>query len=251
MIPNKYIPYSYSKQESFYTCPSKFKFEYIDKIKTFVSNSALEKGSYLHHKIEEFLETPVDKKPFTFTIATEEEQKEFDDIVSNIINSNYYIDIKNKLSLVDTYGIEEGFSFDLNWLPLPYKNKDVIIRGYIDLYMIKGSNAIVIDHKSGKYKDPKWQTYDQVMLYALWIMKKYPQVNTVKSTYSYIEHNTRNTKIFTRVEMEYIEKYFTDKLNTIENENNFPKKVTKLCLWCDYYKQSYCKLTEKELLKIL
>jgi len=248
-----YTPYSYSKQETYYSCPLKFKFTYIDKIKIPQSNIALEKGSYLHFKLEELFSNALGipfNEVFNFVLIKDEEINVVTSLALNICKSEYQQRLLNLAVNSDEVGIEAGFSFDDDWVPSGYVN-NCVIRGYIDLYMVKGISAIVCDFKSGKYKEPKYQTYDQVMLYALWIFKTYPQVQSVKGIYNYVETGQQNTKTYTRIEMGYIEHYFKDKLLTIEHTSEFSKKVTKLCLWCDFYKQDYCKLSDPELTKIL
>ena len=48
----KFAPYSYSKISTFVSCPKKFKFQYIDKIGTFLDTPALIKGRTIHYLIE-------------------------------------------------------------------------------------------------------------------------------------------------------------------------------------------------------
>lgn len=248
----KFSPYSYSKQESWNSCPQKFKFNYIDKIKIKTEHSAFEKGSYFHKVIEDELSSDLPwytESEFNFKLLNQLEQDTLKTQTKLFLSSTYYSNVKTAFDKSESY-VERGFSFNENWEAIEY-TKSSIFLGYIDCLMLMKDQAVVIDWKTGKYKEDKWQTYDQVMLYALWVFKMYPKIETVKGVYCYVEHDKRNQKIFTRQEMTFIETYFKNKLIKIENDETFNKNVTKLCNWCDYFKQGYCELTESELLRVI
>lgn len=251
----KYSPYSFSKQDTYFSCPRKFKYQYIDKIKGVSDNRALEKGSYIHEKLENFIMC-VDEPPFEtfiFKLLNKEEQKECEQIVKDVIETDFYKKIKQ---MGEKYKIlvEEGFSLvGKNWEPNIYSPKDVdevIYKGKIDLIILSGKKAICIDHKTGKYKELQYQSYEQVMLYCIYIFKKYPQIEEIKCFYSYVEHDKRNEKVITRDELQKMEKHFKDKLQKIENDSKFDKNVTKLCNWCNF-RHKFCDLTDAELMKII
>ena len=82
-------------------------------------------------------------------------------------------------------------------------------------------------------------------------MKMYPEVQRVKCIYSYVEHDFRNSKVFTRDDIDTIQKIFSDKIEKIEYSIIFRKNITKLCGWCDFLKQGHCTLEDNELLKII
>lgn len=248
----KFSPYSYSKQESWHSCPQKFKLNYIDKIKVQTEHSAFEKGSFFHKVIEDDLLSDVpwhEETEFNFKLLNKTEQDILKAETKIFLNSEYYKKIKEAFNKSET-GVELGFAFDEEWNAIEY-TKESLLLGYIDCVMIHKNTAVVIDWKTGKYKEPKWQTYDQVMLYALWIFKMYPEVESVKGIYCYVEHDKQNSKVYTRQEMKIIETTFKNKLSKIENDDKFNKNVSKLCAWCDYFKQGYCELSESEILKYI
>lgn len=250
----KFTPYSFSKQDTFYSCQNKFHLKYIQKIRGKSVNPALEKGSFIHLAIEEDIKKPEPWLPeFTFELMDEKAQDEVMVLAKKILSSDYQNNLRNISSKADYVGIEEGFGFDFNWDANGYDKtyKLNIIQGFIDLCMVKGKTGVVIDHKTGKYKDPKWQSYEQVMLYALWMFKKFPELENVKCVYNYVESDQRNTKTYTRTEMGFLEKKFKDKLQKIESTKKFEKNITKLCNWCDFLKSGHCQLTDKELLKVI
>jgi ATP-dependent exoDNAse (exonuclease V) beta subunit len=248
----KYAPYSYSKLDSYAFCPNKFKLNYISKVKVPSENIALEKGSYIHKLIEDFLNDSPLNSDFEFKLASKKQIKEFKKIADSVIASEYYTTLKKLCMASDVFEVERGFSLTHEFLPSDYEDENKLLHGFIDLYAVRGTCAMVLDHKTGKKKDR--QTFEQTMLYAMWIMKKYPQVQTVKCIYSYVEHDHRNVKVFTRDELQFFEKVFRPKIETsietIENDTKFEKNVTKLCNWCDF-KGTHCPLTDDEILRII
>lgn len=250
-----YTPYSYSKQESYYSCPNKFKLTYIDKIKGVSENKAFEKGSYVHLFLENKIQ-PTEKNTkelldYPFRLLDTSEQKELKELCTRIYVSEYFQKLYRIVSDCDIIGVEQGFSFDKDWNSLnEYKrDKTILISGYIDLMAIKGKTGFVLDYKTGKPKG-QYQTYEQAELYALFLLKHY-NLDKVKTIYYYVEHDLGATKEYTKLELPVLQNKFTDLLKTIENTTYFKKKVTKLCGWCDYYKSGDCTLTDEEILRVM
>lgn len=258
----KYSPYSYSKQGLFFDCKRKFKLSYIDKIPVSSENKALEKGNFIHL----LLEAEISKSEsvheeiqnYEFKLLNDEDITLCYNIVQTLKDTDYF---KNLLSIGESrksdIHCEKGFSFLEDWIAIDkYINKEdeeyleCIMRGFIDLLILGSSSAVVIDYKTGKAKDMRYQSWEQSELYALWVMSKYSNIKNVKVIYYYIEHDTVNSKIYTRDELTVLRTKFAKRLDKIENEIEFPKNVTKLCTWCDYYKQGICVLTDSEILSI-
>lgn len=94
--------------------------------------------------------------------------------------------------------------------------------------------------KSGKYKDPKWQEYDQLMFYAIYFFQRYSNINTIKISYVYIEHEDMENDII--LERQYLNRYIDELMqliNNAENDDVFVKNPGRLCEYCDF--RSHCK----------
>jgi len=92
----------------------------------------------------------------------------------------------------------------------------------------------LIDWKTGKYKDPKWQDYDQLMYYAVYFFKRYPTIDKIKISFVYIEHHLENDMT---LERKYLDRYINDlkdSINDIETDKEFEKNPSKLCEYCDF-----------------
>ena len=223
----RFSPYSFSRMSSYETCPKKFQFSYIDKIPVNRSTTALDKGSYIHHCLELH-----PAKPSQFYNIDKELLDEYDVIIKNFLNSEVGSIVLSELNI----GKEIDFGLTKDFKICSFDDADAILRGSVDRLNQVGNVLHVVDYKSGKAKDLKWQSYKQVMLYAIWIFRNpiFDSVNEVLGSYVYVEHNVVNEKRFYRTELlDYINEYVKT-IKTIENTEVFAKKETRLCDWCEY-----------------
>lgn len=234
----KFAPYSYSRLSTFESCPLKFKFTYIDKLSGTERNSVLDKGSYLHHCLELY-----PNKPYTFFDIPEEKLRIYDSIIEEFL----HCDLGKMIFFNDdsiTIGKELDFALDSTLMPCEFNSEKALLRGSIDRlnYNVKDNILEVYDYKSGKYREPRFQTFDQVMMYAIWIFRNplFRTVEKVRTSYVYIEHKMENVLV---MERQYIKHYLTNYINKIkgpESCSEFSKNETKLCDWCDFRKVGIC-----------
>lgn len=235
----RYSPYSHSRLSSFGACPQKFKLAYIDKIKIPNTNITLDKGSYIHHCLELF-----PNPPLSFYGLSEENIQSYNGIIKKFIESPLGNDIVNSPC---TIGKELDFGLDIKLNSCNFNNPEALLRGSIDrlnyIYDVNyGEMLHVIDYKSGKYKEFKWQSFDQVKLYVIWLFQNpaFKSVDKIKASYVYVEHNQSNDLI---MERKYLNNYiisYIQNIKKIETCETFNKNVTKLCDWCEYKEKGYC-----------
>lgn len=219
--------YSYSKLSVYEQCPFRYKLEYIDKIpQPDCDRTALIKGSKIHsilEKIEDFVYSP---------------KGEYHDIVKNFMNSELGKDILSKPSIR-----EHEIKLDENFLANDsLKRDETRFVGYIDrINLSKGSDAEVelIDYKTGKYKDPIYQDYAQLIYYGIYIFDKYKDIEKLKLRFVYVEHSLENTLMLERKTINIHLNKLKSKIQKIETDSVFKKCVTKLCDWCPY-KDNHC-----------
>jgi len=230
----KYSPYSFSKISSFQHCPMKFKLNYIDKIRIPTENIALEKGKFLHHIIENVI---MDFRPpeFKFELATEEQQRDFVIKLKDFMRSDCY----KEYYALEHKETERGFSIDFDGVNIKagdYNNHS-LIRGFIDFISKNGNKLLIVDWKSGKYKEDINQL--QVAIYALWGFLTF-DVDIIECEFCFIEHSKKVTVKFERNDINKLIKDIFSEIMYIEKAQSFKKKPSALCDWCDYKKQGYC-----------
>lgn len=220
----KYSPYSFSKLATHKHCNRKFRYNYIDKApKDKTDITALLKGGAIHSIIEHYPE------PARHKLAPQY-QYIVDDFVRTNLGEKY-------LGQDSIREFDFGLTKDLQ--PTSYSDKQVLFRGSIDFICTIDNVIHLVDWKSGKYKDPKWQEYDQLMFYAIYFFKAYPTIDTICISYVYVEHAEHENNIV--LERQYLDNYVSqlmELINNVENDETFAKNPGPLCNWCDY--KSHC-----------
>ena len=219
------MTFSPSKINTFYDCNRKYRLQYVDKIKVWEEQMPFfEKGTFYHHALEHYPNPP--KKKFAFRLATALKQSEYKKQITDFI----FTDEAQKLLSTEHY-TEQRIYIDENWQPCKGR-KNSMINGIVDYYTIEDDKVLIIDWKSGKvYKN---KTEVQLMMYALWIFAKYPEINTVKAMYFYIEHEDRPSKTYHRKGLDELKSEFLDIINNINKEKDFKKNPSYNCKFCKF-----------------
>lgn len=219
----KFSPYSYSRIAVYQQCPRKFKYSYIDKIKVpFVYNEALVKGGAVHSVLEHFPNQ-----------SDHKHAKKYFHVAEEFLKSPIGWELINKPAAK-----ELDIALNKSLEPCGYKDKDALFRGSVDRIVVDSDMFWLIDWKTGKLREQRYQSYDQLMFYAIWVFIKYPQINKVKISYYYVEHLESNDLILERQYFENYKKNLLNNITDIEKDNEFNKNITKLCDYCDY--QEHC-----------
>ena len=132
----KYNPYSVSKLASYSSCPAKFKFNYIDKIKIDApTNLALQKGSFIHAVLEHNFDYDIDVK--IDDVFTLDEKNKTIKIIKDFEESELGIKYKKIISIAI---LEEDFALKIQDGKLVFTSffdKEGFIRGSADLYLLR------------------------------------------------------------------------------------------------------------------
>lgn len=230
----KYYPYSAHKFKTYESCKYKFKLKVVDKIPEKSDTKFFEKGSFIHDALASY-PNPSD---FEFILSSPKEIKGYEKILAHVLEDQKIHDlITNK-----TAGRERSFRISFDWKPINqkgrkinYRNKDdTLFWGEIDYIGKDDKGVFIIDWKSGKHYPN--QSDDQLKIYVLWLFLITPDsVETIRGSYYYVEHNIQDEYTYHRKDLKILIKYFTDKINKIEQETEFAKSPSKSCDWCGYF----------------
>ena len=267
-------PWSFSKYDSYLTCPIKFFFRYIYKIDV-EKNKFLAFGSGVHLVIEKLLTKPVTlNEKIILNLAKGIKSKieplfDIDTFESYILYILKFVEkIKKNYS---KFEVETSYACDENFSYVPYESKHSFLRGKIDLILEQPLEIQIIDHKTtgilnnrslknilGTLKD---KSYKQLLWYAALVSLKKPKkiytlsffvIKNGKIFFRKIENlDTRKTFLKIKDRLLKIEKKLENKsIFEVIDKKSFEllkQKNKKLCLYCDYIK--YCKKLEKLLEK--
>jgi hypothetical protein len=199
----------FSKLESFRQCPAKFKYQFIDKMKT-SGSPAMERGSKMHENIESYLNGWV-----TDLIPAVESWKEALD------------DLK-----AEDFKAEQALGFDKDWNLLPdWFGKQTWLRVKMDASFKTGTQGTAIDFKSGKYRVP---STEQIELYGIALQAANPELENVTAEFWYLDTGEIYKREYTKAELLALrakyEKYFAP----IYAEELWKPTPSNNCRWCDF-----------------
>lgn len=125
--------------------------------------------------------------------------------------------------------------------PCSFDDPNYWARGIVDLLIIDGDTAYIIDYKTGsaKYPDPK-----QLKLMALMTFAHFPEVMHIKAGLLFIMHDIFIDEEYTRETKDTLWNSFAPDLMRLSisyNDDVWPANPTPLCGWCpvktcEYYK---------------
>lgn len=150
--------WSYSRMKGFETCPKQYYHVTVLKEHPFQETEATRYGTEFHKAAEDFMRdgTPV---PERFSFA----QPILDALAAK--PGDRFCELKM------------GLTADLE--ACGFFAKDVWFRGIVDLLIIDGDRAFIVDYKTGK--SAKYADKGQLELMALSVFKHFPQVKRVKA----------------------------------------------------------------------
>jgi len=116
--------------------------------------------------------------------------------------------------------------------PCDFADSNRWVRGIVDLLIVDGNYAFIVDYKTGssKYPDPK-----QLRLMSLMAFAHFPNVNKIKAGLLFVMHGSFVTEEYTREEMDKSWAKFNGPLGRLDNsyDNNvWPPNPTPLCKYC-------------------
>tara|TARA_R110000868_G_scaffold160776_1_gene390554 strand:+ start:109 stop:783 length:675 start_codon:yes stop_codon:yes gene_type:complete len=117
--------------------------------------------------------------------------------------------------------------------PSGFFDKDVWYRGIIDLLIVNGETAHLVDYKTGK--NAKYADMKQLDLMAGAVFVHYPEVQKIKSGLAFVVSNEFPKKTHTRDKLAEYMGVFSDQLGALSNAHKsgvWNAKTSGLCSFC-------------------
>lgn len=171
----KHIAWSHSRISDFKKCRRMFWFKNVDerKLIPFTQTEAMKEGERQHKAFEVRIR---DDRPFPDKYA------HYEPIAQAILKHpgiNY---------------CEEQLTFDTNFAPTGWFDRNAYLRIIIDILKINGDKAFAGDYKSGS----PWVDGDQLKLTAAGVMQRFPDINEVTTAYIWLKTGALDTEVYTR-----------------------------------------------------
>jgi hypothetical protein len=200
--------WGFSKLDTYWTCPAKFKFQFIDKIKD-EGSPAMERGSKIHNGIEEWLNGWTKELPM-------EAQLHFKD--------------KLEALKLRPFKAEAAWGFDNTWRKLKdWFQPGTWLRAKVDAHVYENEHLQVIDFKTGKYRVP---STEQVELYAVAGSCVYPDAKTIAAEFWFVDTGETYEKTYTREECLQLRAKYEGYVRPIYADTVFTPTPSRECRWC-------------------
>ena len=251
--------FSYSKLNTFKTCPQLYKIIYIDQVRKKEENIESFMGKRVHEALEWlYNDENISLSYITFdslcNIYARYWNNKWHDkiyIVNQINDKGYYFNL-GKLCLSKYYRrYGPTFNHPVKYVEhkLDFSIGKYNFRSVIDRIDIDGiGNFVIHDYKTGKSK----KTYNQAVndiqlgLYEIAVKQNFEEVKDVKLTWHFLRYGieiniNRNIKQLTKIQNKIINSV-NDIIDKQQYSNSlFVPKESLLCNWCHYWEECIAK----------
>jgi hypothetical protein len=115
-------------------------------------------------------------------------------------------------------------------------SSDVWVRIKCDLVVHRApSDIVVVDYKSGRKFGNEIKHGEQMHLYVLATIMRYPKAQTITTELWYLDQDDLTSRVYTREQGLRFLKNFEDRLEKMTTADDFPPKPNVFsCRWCPY-----------------
>lgn len=206
----KPFAWSYSALTTYEQCPKKYFHLYVAKDVRDADSSFSADGKIVHDAMRARV---IDGKPLP-------------------LNLRHYEPIAAKFAAApgEKHG-EMRLALNNAFKPCDYFAPDVRVRVIIDLTIVQGDSAIVVDWKTGKVKDDPTQMALNAAVLSRWM----PEIGLFKTLYVWLQSNNLTPKNYTVSKFTAVWNDLLPRVAKIEEARKtttFPAKQGPLCGWC-------------------
>jgi len=235
---------SYSKLNTFHTCPYRYYLQYIEKKKG-IAISTFKSGEIYHRVIENFwnskryaslsynFDAEANLLLDEFETVLNKENVKTDKGLTQKIVINFLTHAKEVDSIIqEIAGVEKSFKYKVS--------ENIVVKGKIDFAFIDKNNTLhVVDYKTGK-NIPELDNagimcnFDdklQLDMYNLASRLAFPKYNNVKCSLYFLRFGKEIPAINTSFAQ--VRNYLLSEVSKITNAKEF-NKITKWCNYCTF-----------------
>lgn len=220
--------WSISSLQDFTNCPKAFYEKRIAKSVVDPPNDAGVWGDYVHKEFEKYLKS----ESLTHAVPPHtlpDDLSQYEDYLNSIV------------AIPGGLYTERKYAINTNFEPCDFFADDVWCRGIIDVLVLNGNTARIIDHKTGKRKPGSLQ----LQLNALLVFIHHPEVQVVEAAYFWLKDKKFDPESFVRTDYAKLWNDFLPMLRPYlvsHQREMFPPRPSGLCNgWCPVQTCEYWK----------
>lgn len=213
------IALSYSRFNTYKSCPRKFKLQYIDKsFPDDSDNPNFVRGNRVHGQLEAYVMWLNSGK------ITEKPR-----MCQEAMNA---IPIIDKVYEAYTSVLpEQQLALDENWRKTGWYSKTTYLRAILDVIAFAPNRGLILDYKTGKVRD-----YDgyggQLHLNAAMLFAIEDAMEIIDVAYLFVDHKQTIKIRFYRKQFEEFKAHFDERHLEVNNEEDWAPKINQYCKWC-------------------
>lgn len=244
---------SWTKLNDDNICPYKFwlchgsKYWRKDPIIPFTDNAVTLKGKAKHKAIEYIIKGL--NRTGILLPGTESDliwQAWWTDMLIAFVQEYPENEVEMKIGLDEQWQAHELGEY---YKPLFYEG-NIILHSAIDFICFdkpraRAETAVIIDWKSGKYREP--EKYGQLAMYALLAMSLWRNLQSVDCVYVYLDQKIQKQQKWLRWDMPALQEKFSTKIAVMQHHLGLKDRVevkTGNCHWCPATKE-HCQWSKK------
>lgn len=239
--------YSHSRISTFEQCKLKFKYHYIDKIKTEIEKSVeLFLGDLVHRTLEKLYKDlkfqKLNSKEEILSFFNNLWKKEWTDdivIVREGLTQENYCKMGEKY-ISDYYEHYKPFN-ETKIIGLETQDLMKLSDGNkyhvrIDRLEVDGTTYYVTDYKTNNtMKDQNEADSDkQLAMYSIWVKNNFSDAKKVVLKWHMLAFDKEVTSERTEEQLQQLQNDIVAKIKDIESCKDFPPKKSALCGWCEF-----------------
>ena len=242
--------YSHSRIETFYNCPLKFKFNYIEKPKVpFHEGIEAFMGSRVHETLEHLYKLVQHTKiPFQQELIDYYKKKWKENWNENIVITKEGLDKENYFNLgikcIKNY-YKKNHPFD-DGLTIGIEKRILIDLDGTGKYKVQGYIDRLVEKELGHYEIHDYKTVSnlpdqikaeedrQLALYAIGLEQEFGEVKDVELVWHYVVFGRTARSKRTKKQLIELKKETISRIKEIECCKNFKANPSVLCGWCKY-----------------
>lgn len=127
--------------------------------------------------------------------------------------------------------VEKELVLNESLQPTGWWDKDAWLRSKLDVLVLKGEKAVVLDWKTGKRRPD----FFQMQMFAAQVFKHYKDVQIVQTSLVWLGDASMDKQAYNRIDMHTIWQGIESKITRIEQaveHDNWPARPSGLCNYC-------------------
>lgn len=203
------ISHSFSSLKQYESCPLYYYRTRILKDVKDMGGEASAHGERVHKELEEYVTTGAELSP-------------------ELAKMTRVLDAIKRRSNSAKVMAEQALTVNAQFTPVGWFDKDAWLRTKIDVLLVSGNTAIILDWKTGKRRPD----FDQLALYALQVMWHYPEVSKMYGCFVWLQDSKIDDATYTRDQYAILLNQLMTKVGHIEaalRTDTWPARPSGLC----------------------